>query len=541
MYKLMVVGGPSKGTSYPIRDGENSIGRVAGNDIVLSSQKVSKKHCVLVVNNDQISVKDAGSSNGTFVNGVLTKLKRLVAGDRVSVGEFVLEVRVAERPQQAVALVSDTSNVIPFTGHGLPITGAPITSSTPIDAGVPKAEATPQTLQEKIKFYFEQYVINFVYNLNERYEWRVLMASMFVVITVVGAVLSVYPVLDRVRSKLMNEATYRALLMARQIVERNAAHIYGQTESKTDVAFIESEIGVKSAYLLDMDGRIIAPARKLNQHLSESPEGAFSAAARAAFAEKVSSERYVRGYGDLVAVAVPMRVFNQSTGKNDAVALGVVFFNRAMIVFDEGTEMLSYIQGVILSGIIAVIIFFSLYRLTLRPLLALNDDIDQVLKGNAAVVNKKYKMEEIDPLIDVVNSALQRAAASAGGVGSLASSDQVSFDDLVATLKFASEHMSTAGMIVFSADRRIMHLNPYMEEVTGMRNDSSRGSDIGSAARDSAFVSFVEDILSRSTGSTGEVMSEDFEFSGTTYRMECIAVGQSGAVRGFVLTALKQA
>ena len=63
MYKLMVVAGPSRGTSFAISRGENWIGRQVGNVVVLPSARVSKRHCVLVVDNAGILVKDPGSAN----------------------------------------------------------------------------------------------------------------------------------------------------------------------------------------------------------------------------------------------------------------------------------------------------------------------------------------------------------------------------------------------------------------------------------------------------------------------------------------------
>lgn len=540
MFKLVVVGGPTKGQSYQVKDGENSIGRVGGNDIVLQSQKVSKKHCVLVVNNKDITVKDAGSSNGTFVNGVLTKLKKLVAGDRVSVGEYVLEVRAAEasRPMPVAGLPMSGGpmggNVLPFPG-GSAITGAINVGAAPgAGPSVPKADAPPANLQEKVKFYFEKYILNFVYNLNEKHEWNVMMAGMFGVMTIASAVLAVYPIVERVNDKLQNEAAQRALLLARQIVERNAAYVYEKMEARTEVQFVEKEPGVKAAYLVDIEGRIMAPGRKINQYLNDATESAFSSVARAAFSDRDSVERIVRHYGDIVAVSVPLKLFNQSTGKNVPVAASLVFFDRGIIVLDSGTEALIYIQAAIMIAIIAVVIFFSLYRLTLRPLTALNDDIDTVLKGNAVVVDKRFKMQEIEPLIDIVNAALQRVSGGGGGGASADNSD-----DVASLLKFAAGRMVGAGMLLFSADKKVLYVSPFMEEIAGFRNDSSIGSEISNVARDAAFISFVDDMLARAPINSGDPVADEFEFSGTSYRLECMAYGSGGAAKVYAITAVK--
>src|ERR1700678_497333 len=101
MYKLMVIAGPNRGASYSVENGETSIGRQSGNSVVLQSGRVSKRHCVLVASNGELVVRDQGSSNGTFVNGVLTKEKPIKSGDRISVGEFVFEVVESRSAQRA--------------------------------------------------------------------------------------------------------------------------------------------------------------------------------------------------------------------------------------------------------------------------------------------------------------------------------------------------------------------------------------------------------------------------------------------------------
>jgi hypothetical protein len=527
MFKLTVVGGPAKGKSYAMHDGENSVGRVDGNDVVLQSQKVSKKHCVLVVDNTGVQVKDAGSSNGTFVNGVLTKAKAIKPGDRVSVGEYVLELVKIEAPKPRLAVVP--AGGMPAAPGHTGMTLAPATGAS----SVPDAAAPPKNLQEKVKFYFETYVINFVYNLNEKHEWRAMMGAMFVVLIVASAILSVYPVIDRVDEKLSNEAAGRAFLLARQMVDRNTQFLFERVESKVDVGYIEKEPGVLSAYITDMDGRIIAPARKMNQNLTEANEAAFSALSRAKFNESETRERFSHMYENMVAVAVPLRVFNQAAGKNTTVAAGLVFFDPQQVMFDSGTEALAYAQALILSAIVGIIIFFSLYRLTLRPLNALNEDIDQVLKGNATSVNKKFKMEEIGPLIDVVNAALQRA--SGGG----ASGGGTNPEEVIAMLKFTADRMAGVGMALLGGDKKILHWNATMEEFTAIRADGAIGNEVSNVARDAAFGAFIDDLLSKAPLAGQDPVGDDFEFSGTQYKLECLAFGAPGAIAVYAITAKK--
>ena len=81
--KLMVVAGPNKGATYFLNEGENTVGRTPDNTIVLASTQVSKRHCAFVVKGRKVELQDIGSSNGTFVNGVLVKKKNLENRDKL--------------------------------------------------------------------------------------------------------------------------------------------------------------------------------------------------------------------------------------------------------------------------------------------------------------------------------------------------------------------------------------------------------------------------------------------------------------------------
>lgn len=64
-----------------------NIGRNSANDIVLDDKMVSRQHAQLIVlENGQVTIKDLGSSNGTFVNGNKITECNLKAGDIVKCG-----------------------------------------------------------------------------------------------------------------------------------------------------------------------------------------------------------------------------------------------------------------------------------------------------------------------------------------------------------------------------------------------------------------------------------------------------------------------
>jgi len=62
--------------------------------------KVSRHHCELVKGDEELQVRDLGSSNGTYVNDERISQSVLKAGDRLSVGPVVFTVQVDGVPEK---------------------------------------------------------------------------------------------------------------------------------------------------------------------------------------------------------------------------------------------------------------------------------------------------------------------------------------------------------------------------------------------------------------------------------------------------------
>ena len=84
-----------------------SVGRSVTNDCAVVDPTISRKHADLKVTPGGVEVIDAGSSNGTYVNGVQIDKSLIVAGDEVTFGKVVfrLEEVAPARPAAAAAPV----------------------------------------------------------------------------------------------------------------------------------------------------------------------------------------------------------------------------------------------------------------------------------------------------------------------------------------------------------------------------------------------------------------------------------------------------
>lgn len=77
-------------------DGATRVGRSRESDIFLVDPSVSRNHALLDVRDGNLVVRDAGSTNGTFVNGERVQLQTLRPGDRVAFGKTEMLVERGE-------------------------------------------------------------------------------------------------------------------------------------------------------------------------------------------------------------------------------------------------------------------------------------------------------------------------------------------------------------------------------------------------------------------------------------------------------------
>ena len=94
--QLVAIAGPRRGATLPVPDLEVSIGRDADNWLVIESDGVSRRHCVLRPGPDGVTIADLDSLNGTFVNGVPVKQRLLEQGNVIGLGDTLLLFAVRE-------------------------------------------------------------------------------------------------------------------------------------------------------------------------------------------------------------------------------------------------------------------------------------------------------------------------------------------------------------------------------------------------------------------------------------------------------------
>jgi urease accessory protein UreE len=99
MFTLRSTAGSQAGDEFPLKQGENIVGRAGGKaDVRLEEPVASRRHCSITVTGERAVVRDLGSKNGTRVNGALIQADTVLRpGDRLGVGDTELALVTAGR------------------------------------------------------------------------------------------------------------------------------------------------------------------------------------------------------------------------------------------------------------------------------------------------------------------------------------------------------------------------------------------------------------------------------------------------------------
>ncbi len=95
-YSLAVILGANSGQIYQLVKPRVILGRGAGCDIQLPDSEVSRRHAMLEIREEEATVSDLGSTNGTYVEGVRVESATIASHQEFSLGSSTLMFIVTE-------------------------------------------------------------------------------------------------------------------------------------------------------------------------------------------------------------------------------------------------------------------------------------------------------------------------------------------------------------------------------------------------------------------------------------------------------------
>jgi predicted component of type VI protein secretion system len=150
--RLKILAGPLSGQTISIPVGKLLIGREDDCHLRSTSEFVSRHHCVLLLDEYTLRIRDLGSQNGTFVNGrrIVRGEHILLHGDAVSVGDLDFHIDCDEATSEDPRLGSEKPPAAlqgtgVFDGETLRGNSPDVTPQTPPSTPTTTRRVPPET------------------------------------------------------------------------------------------------------------------------------------------------------------------------------------------------------------------------------------------------------------------------------------------------------------------------------------------------------------------------------------------------------------
>lgn len=153
----------------PLDGSRITVGRALSSDVRLSNAKVSRLHAIVEHYTTGWSIRDVGSANGTFVNGVqVVGERRLRPGDEIVVGDVHLFFRSPDGEPDAIVTTmgpGEPPELTPGERQVLlalcrPVLGAPPSSPPTVQELADTLMVSPAEIQRQVDRLFAKFDIN---------------------------------------------------------------------------------------------------------------------------------------------------------------------------------------------------------------------------------------------------------------------------------------------------------------------------------------------------------------------------------------------
>ncbi|MCC5830263.1 MAG: FHA domain-containing protein [Phycisphaeraceae bacterium] len=261
---LNVIKGPDRGRRFELPDHEpQQIGR-SSESLQLRDHTISRRHAELTPDQGRWIIRDLGSSNGTFVNGVrVTEQRLLQPGDQVRTGNtiFLFGAEVSDQRRQRVRMTGDEMD-----SH--------------VEAAIPSnADSMIMAVPEPSEA--AQFQLRVIYDL----------------LSVIGSTLDRQLLLEKAMDVIFEH--FQA--------DRGFVLLHGRSSQRPDPMVIRHRVQPRN----QEDG-LITVSRTIVQHVLRHGEGVLSS--NAMTDHRFASGDSVARYGIRSAMCVPIRFNDQSFG-----------------------------------------------------------------------------------------------------------------------------------------------------------------------------------------------------------------------------------
>jgi hypothetical protein len=294
---------------------------------------------------------------------------------------------------------------------------------------------------------------------------------------------------------IQNKATTRVSLergvtLANSLAAKNQFAIANNQPLQLDTRFVEHEAGVVQAVVMDTEGRVLAPAARSGETISNIEGIAVKPPQMKIFYDGVTAS------GDYNLVS-PIKNDNAQT-----VGLAWITFTPVSLSQSANTIAIVIMLVIFLSIIVGTVLVYAATIMTVKPLANLADSTESVIKGDAFAVEELAGFAEVNVLAHSINRLIERGAVPSPAVATapaapaqpppMAPAGAPAFFSGVTGMAGA---VSESGELVVDGNFSIVRVSGQTEKWLGVRSQELLGKHVIEAIREQRLLEAILDLV----------------------------------------------
>jgi|GEM_PF-777067 len=540
MWIIRFLNGPLAGQIVPLTKHSTVLGRAPSSDIKIANGNVSKEHTRIEVFDDKVIITDAGSRNGTFVNGVQVRSSKAKSGDKVAMHDIFFEVQKvpdnwAQRfaqPMQIYGQQNPQQHQPSYHGGGPAMSGNLAYQQQPQEMEMAEASPLGELMKggipkwhSLISTYMERVVLPGVYHLPEMFEFKWVLAGFMAGFILLVTTLSMIPLAQILRTSLEEESQQHALTIATTLAKVNRPFLMQGAETAVSVDIATSRPGVKKAYIIsNLEGNIIAPARDAGSY----PDLAYVHEGR-----KLGKESVSQIDSNTIVALYPIEFYNSETGSHAITHWAIVLYDMSSLAVDNGRVLSLFITTLFISLLLGFVLFYFLYKVVEHPIADINRQLDTALKEGLDTLQVNYQFPALQLLASNVSSALTRALNG----NEQNNNNRAVEHDRNREIANLVELMGFATMGIRAADLSVASINQAFESRLGQPAAQVTTMTVNELS-DQALKLSIKDLIERVDANPDQMATNDLEFSGNDFQVVAQAIFGSNKIAYYLIVLL---
>ncbi|MFM7200974.1 MAG: FHA domain-containing protein [Myxococcota bacterium] len=547
---LLIVSGPEQGRQFPLIQGRNILGRSEDCTIQLPSNQISRRHACLTLNGGRVLLEDMGSANGTFINGQrLAQGVELTPNMQFQLGDFVLTVvrPAAQAPAPGHAGGGNPYGATqgglggasaqgyggasaqgyggaPAQGYGGyegggygagtelygggPMAGTELygaasgvasgsASSPYMSAGMGGlAIQTSATARDQETPFWQ------VYRRLKFLGWKGQTLTMGLLAFLFLYLLVLSPLMGSLESQLEQSVLVRGQLISEQLGTRNGEYIRTRQDTRLDLKVTLDEPGVKSAYLIDARFMVMSPTEQRGKVKNKEPALMEAHKQRKAVIMSAWEADPQGAIDGVYHIVTPIRVQAPDRDIPELQGYAYIVYDAGRLTAESAQRGLRLGFATAGAGIVLAGLVFGMFLLTNRPIHALHDDAELVLRGDLSSVESRAKWPELEALANSLNRSFERLSQAQASAQSGARSAQAAQELMMSEARLqALLNVVPEGIVLLDESQRVKQLSRVAERLFGVAGGQAQGQPLPALMRSPELLKAAQELLAQAAAS----------------------------------------